>query len=262
MGHLPSSQRSSYVFIISGEGACLSRHMCGRQWTTLGSPFLPSTFMWVMGTKLRSPGLPSKHLHPWSHLPSSLRWFFLENFIQSCKVTILKTQEQGLDETFNQDQPTDYKGMCRQRLGAPSFTGMAVWPPSSVAHAWSAIHVMIWPLQAAPHTTSGVCLFPAVNGFGYKWQGKTLPASPWRSWLWDLKKIQMQVCGRRCSAGVQKHHFSLPPVDFNCLLKCAFFFCKDSWVVRMADCPTCGYPTFSGYVTHTQNGSPQLLSMA
>lgn len=42
--------------VITGGGGIVAQHACRGQRETLWSQFYPSTFMWVLGIKLRSPG--------------------------------------------------------------------------------------------------------------------------------------------------------------------------------------------------------------
>lgn len=73
--HLPNSQKSFYVIIISGEGACLSWHMCGYQRTTSWGWILPSTFNGLWGPN------SGHQAGPASHRPISKT--VLKNFMQS-----------------------------------------------------------------------------------------------------------------------------------------------------------------------------------
>lgn len=51
-----------------GSRGCMPGHTCGDQRTALWSSFSPSTFMCILGVKLKSPGLQGKCLYPVSHL--------------------------------------------------------------------------------------------------------------------------------------------------------------------------------------------------
>lgn len=55
-----------------GRGFRVPWHMCTGQRTTLKSWFHPSTFTWVLGIELKSPGLHDRHLYTFSHLTSPL----------------------------------------------------------------------------------------------------------------------------------------------------------------------------------------------
>lgn len=73
--HLPNSQRSFYVITISGEGACLSWHMCGCQWTTSWGRIPSSTINGLWGPN------SGHQAGPASHRPISKT--VLKNFMQS-----------------------------------------------------------------------------------------------------------------------------------------------------------------------------------
>lgn len=86
---------------------------------------------------------------------------------------------------------------------------------------------------------------------------------PWLITALGDEETQAQVWKVPCT-------LSIPHVDFNCILKCAFFFCllkKDYLVVTMADCPACGYPTLVGHLNSQATslippGSQKLPTMA